>query len=71
MTPQEKAKEIYDQMKGFKVSNKHRKKCAKVAASHLIENSAFNMDEDYKDDLDNPHLYENYWCEVFREIEKL
>lgn len=36
MTPQEKAKEIYDQMKGFRVKNTHRKKCALVCVQNII-----------------------------------
>lgn len=39
MTPEEKAKEIYDKMKGFRVTNKHRKKCALVAVDEVLRNA--------------------------------
>ena len=35
MTAKEQAKEIYDSMKGFRVTNNHRKKCA-IAAVDLV-----------------------------------
>lgn len=35
--PKEKALEIYEATKGFRVKNSHRKKCALVAVNECIE----------------------------------
>ncbi len=36
--PKEKAQEMYNSMKGFRVTNVHRKKCARVAIEKIIDN---------------------------------
>lgn len=36
MTPKQEAAEIYDKMKGFRVTNRHRKKCALVAVNMIL-----------------------------------
>ena len=36
MNPQEKAKDIYDKMKGFRVKNSHRKSCALKCVDEII-----------------------------------
>jgi len=59
MTPKEKAKDLYDKMKGFRITSAHRNKCAKVAAQELFENSG-----------GIPSSME-YWNEVLKEIEAL
>jgi hypothetical protein len=61
--PKDKAKELYDQMKGFRVTNKHRKKCARVAAEHLL-----GLEKEFA--CGNPREYYLYE-EVLTEIEKL
>lgn len=58
MTPPDKAKDIYDKMKGFRVKNTHRKKCALVAVDLLIEYASTNLGA-------------RYWESVKFEIEKL
>ena len=49
MTPEEKAKDLYDKMKGFRITNAHRKKCAIVAATELRQNSIVNSMISYWD----------------------
>ncbi len=68
MTPTQKAKELYDKMKGFRVKNSHRKKCALVAVDEI---DLFIQRSTPKDD---PYLNLQsleYWQEVKQEIEKL
>ena len=36
-TPEQKARDIYDAMKGFKGTNAHRKKCALFAVNEIIQ----------------------------------
>jgi hypothetical protein len=55
-----KAKEIFDKMKGFKVSHSHSKKCAKVAVNLMIENVKYQF-----------NLTESKWNQVLEEIEKI
>jgi len=77
MTPKEQAKDLYDMMKGFRVTNIHRKKCALKAAEEIIENlyQYFHrhsvwlcgvMLEKWHDTKECKH-----WSEVIREIKKL
>ena len=65
MEADKKAKDIYDKMKGFRVKNAHRKRCALICVDEMIEvskiwNSTFLGNERYCELL-----------EVKREIEKL
>lgn len=66
MTPKEKAKEIYDNMKGFRVTNAHRKKCALSAIDLLISGlpKLLPYGLQYINNV-------SYWEEVKEEIEKL
>lgn len=59
MNPKEKAKDIYDKMKGFRVTNNHRKKCALIAVNEIIES------------MYEYHTLYEWWQEVKQEIEKL
>ncbi|MBO0323505.1 hypothetical protein J0X14_14445 [Muricauda sp. CAU 1633] len=65
MEPKERAKEIYDKMKGFRVKNSHRKKCALVAVDIILK------DVGAEDWLPDEELGINYWQAVRKEIEKL
>lgn len=56
MTPKEKATQIFDSMKGFRVKHSHSKKCAKNAVELLI--SSAETFEQHKE----------YWNEVRKEI---
>lgn len=58
MTPQEKAKELYDKMKGFRVKNTHRKKCALIAAKEVINQIHPDMAQ------------YGFWEDVIEEISK-
>jgi hypothetical protein len=63
MTPTEKAKEMFDKMKGFRVKHTHSKKCALIAVDeilHLIKDIYC-----YDFDILNP-----YWQEVKEELLK-
>ena len=72
MTPEEKAKQIYDKMKGFRVTNKHRKKCALVAVDEVLENTALtSFPESYIEKHGLPPYSRNWYIKVKQEIEKL
>jgi len=58
----EKAKEIYDLMKGSRVKNSHRKKCALIAVDEIINACEYNRVESYNTD---------WWNKVKIEINKL
>ena len=45
MTEQEKADELWDQMKGFRISHNHRRKCCLVCVDQVI-NQVSEMDMD-------------------------
>lgn len=65
MTPKEKATELFNAMKGFRVKHTHSKKCARICVEQIIENSSQILDGiDYYVEL-------NYWEEVKEEIEKI
>jgi len=36
MTPKERAKYLFDKMKGFRVKHSHSKKCAKIAVEEML-----------------------------------
>lgn len=62
MTPKEKAKELFDKMKGFRVKHSHSKKCALIAVDEILN-------------IDNikPYILHKeiikYYIEVKKEIE--
>ena len=80
MTAQEKAKEIYDKMKGFRVKNSHRKKCALIAVEEIIKSDNVENYPKLKPHLNNLEFTsdygfiadekDEYWQEVKTEIEK-
>jgi hypothetical protein len=64
LEPKEKALEIYDKMKGFRISNRHRMKCALVAVQQtqnelmiIYPNRELN------------HVRIKYWEDVLKELE--
>lgn len=57
MTVKEKAKDIYDKMKGFRVKNTHRKKCALACVDEITKHVSITE--------------KDYWDEVEREIEDI
>lgn len=56
--PKEKAKELFDKMKGFRVKHSHSKKCARIAVDEIIA-------------ICTQSKFIDYWNEVKTEIEKL
>ena len=66
MTPKEKAIDLYNQMKGFRVKNTHRKKCTRIAVNQIL--IALNAIEGQNESL---YEEEKYWNLVKKEIEKL
>ncbi len=64
MSPKEKAEELFQKMKGFRVKNSHSKKCALIAVEEII-NSHYKLLGGV-----NTSIY-NYWEEVKQELEKL
>lgn len=71
MTPEEKAKEIYDKMKGFRVKNTHRKKCALVAVDEIINTAPCLAWLEMVGHSDNHKESKEWWQEVKQELEKL
>jgi len=55
--PKAMAEEIYNKMKGFRVTNMHRRKTARVCVNYLIEN-AWSTDK-------------TYWLMVMDEVNKI
>lgn len=55
-----KANEIFDKMKGFKVSHAHSKKCAKVAVNVIIDIMRHEW-----------NLVDSKWDQVLVEVEKI
>jgi hypothetical protein len=66
MTPEEKAQELFNKMKGFRVKHTHSKKCALICVEQIIlanpHSNPFNTDV-------YPTM--DYWLEVKEEIKKL
>ena len=66
MTPQEKAIEIFNSMKGFRVKHSHAKKCAlnavklRLDGNFLYSSIEFGKDESYE-----------YWEQVEIELKKI
>lgn len=44
LEPKEKAEEIYNKMKGFRISNRHRMKCALVTVDEVLKELKDNHD---------------------------
>lgn len=55
-----KAKEIFDNMKGFKVSHAHSKKCAKAAVNVIIYIMRYEW-----------NMVDTKWNQVLSEVEKI
>lgn len=73
MRAPEKAKEIYDKMKGFRVTNKHRKTTARRTVESIIESLKTTTGHLTLSLLDRQELQSDfdYWDDVLSEIEKL
>lgn len=71
LTPEEQLKEIYDQMKGFRVTNKHRKKCTIKCIEQVLE-QLYQMWDYHNVKIKWHHTDQcKYWSEVLRLAEKL
>ncbi len=73
MTAKEKAKDIYDKMKGFRVKNIHRKKCALICVDEILKDCT-NIIRGLESRPDIKAWIldrKNYWQEVKQEIEIL
>ena len=73
MTAKEKAIEIYDEMKGFRVKNSHRKKCALAAVDMItdaLETTTGHLAISRMDMLEVEKDFD-FWEHVKTEIEKL
>lgn len=66
MTPKEKAEELFNKMKGFRVKHSHSKKCAKIAVEELLDVLGGAGVYSFADDK-----VAEYWNQVKTEIEKL
>ena len=69
-TPKEEAKRIYDVMKGFRVKNSHRKRCALLHVSEMKKELA-NWSSDDESDMIWQTERINFWNNVEQEINKL
>lgn len=64
MTPTEKAKDLFDKMKGFRVKHTHSKKCAIICVAEIVESiNSISYEEAIKD--------LKYWTEVIKELRLL
>ena len=61
---QKEAQRIYDRMKGFRVTNVHRKKCARVCIEEILK--YINNSEEFM-----PQLKIIFYDKVLLELEKL
>ena len=61
MTPKEKAVELFNKMKGFRVKHTHSKKCAVIAVDEILK----ALPEDHQSDI------WSYWEQVKTELENL
>lgn len=73
MESKEKAQEIYDRMKGFRITNKHRKKCALVCVDEMIKELEALYIIIQGDNVRCKHTDKllAYYLEVKEELEKL
>jgi len=72
LAPKERAEEIFNQMKGFRVKHSHSKKCGLFAIRMLIESSPslpiLSDAGNYCDDISEST---EYWKQVEIEFEKI
>jgi hypothetical protein len=68
MTPKEKAEELFEAMKGFRVKHTHSKKCARVAVEQ-IELALTNYGAT-SDELQNMDSEWRFWQSVTNELNK-
>lgn len=61
LTPKQKAKELFDKMKGFRILHSHSIKCAKVAVREIIAQEKHHVH----------HLWVEYWNQVLIELDNL
>jgi hypothetical protein len=66
MTPKEKADELFNKMKGFRVKHTHSKKCALIAVEEIEKAIDFDWIE-----IQNLESEHRYWEQVKEELEKL
>ena len=71
MTPELKAKEIYDAMKGFRVKNSHRKMCALKCVDEIIDAVMFGYDYEWIQFRGGEDKFVEYWNQVKSNLEKL
>lgn len=71
MKASEKAKDIYDQMKGFRVKNSHRKKCALVCVDEIVSAVKYGHEHEWFFFREEENDFLEYWNEVKSEIEKM
>ena len=73
MEPKEKAKELFDKMKGFRVKHSHSKKCALIAVDEILDVSKIElgMDSSSHDVVIFATTRIIFWQEVKKEIELL
>jgi hypothetical protein len=64
MTPQEKAKEIFNKMKGFRVKHSHSKKCALIAVDEILQSIDWH-------EFETPNVEIDFWQEVKNELLKM
>ena len=64
MTPQEKAKGIFDKMKGFRVKHSHSKQCALISVDEILQ--AIDWHE-----FETPNVEIDFWQEVKNELLKM
>ena len=62
MTPKEKAKELFDKMKGFRVKHSHSKKCALIAVDEVMSELKI---------YESAIIYKGFWEQVKNEIKLL
>lgn len=60
MLPSEKAKILFDQMNGFRITHAHRIKCAKIVCDEMAGTSIFKNDSPM-----------NFWVQAKIELDKL
>ncbi len=68
MTPQEKAVDLFNKMKGFRVKHTHSKRCAKIAVEEIL-NAQTEVYGSVR--VQNGTVFNQFWIEVRQEIEKL
>ena len=69
MTPKEKADQLFNKMKGFRVKHIHSKKCALIAVDEILKIQTMINDLPLSEII--MEAYPKFWKEVKTEIEKL